>query len=106
LKNLQIVYFATYSNILGYCCQRNAYFVTIAVKWSNFFLCRMGKAFCERPLTLHPQQPEKFKQNFNVAPMEKFLRTPMERGLGAILTNVCRSRQYAILLNGASASWG
>jgi len=38
--------------------------VTIAVKWSNFVLCRKGKALCERPFTLHHQQPEKYKQNW------------------------------------------
>jgi len=65
----------------------------------------MGKALCERPFALHRQQHEKYKQNVNVPPLEKFMRTPMERGLGAILTKVCRSLLYAIVLNGASASW-
>ena len=55
--------------------------MTIAVKWSDFFLCRKDKTFCERPFTLHRQQPEKHKQNLDVAPIEKFLRTTMERGL-------------------------
>jgi len=64
----------------------------------------MGKALCERPFALHRQQPENYKQNVDVAPLEKFLRTPMERELGAILTKVCRLRLYAVLLNGASAS--
>jgi len=64
----------------------------------------MGKARCERPFTLHRQQPEKHKQNVDVAPLEKFMPTPMESGLGSILTKVCRSLLYAILLNGASAS--
>jgi len=58
-------------------------FVTIAVKWSNFVLCRKGKALCERPFTLNRHQPEKYKQNIDVAPMDKFLRTPIERGLGS-----------------------
>jgi len=86
-------------------------FVTIAVKWSNFFLCRKGKALCKRPFALYRQQPEKYKQNVDVFPLEKLLRTPMERGLGAIesglgaiLMKVCRSLLYAILPNGASAS--
>jgi len=57
-------------------------FVTIAIKWSNFFLHRMGKALCECPFALHRQQPEKYKQNIDVSPLEKFLRMPMERGLG------------------------
>jgi len=30
-----------------------------------------------RQFALHRQQPEKDKQNFNFAPLEKFLRTPM-----------------------------
>jgi len=65
----------------------------------------MGKALCERPFVLHRQQPEKYKQNVDVAPsLEKFLRTPIERGLGAILGKVCRLLLYAMLLNGASAS--
>jgi len=55
-------------------------------------------------LHLHRQQPEKYEQNINVARLEKFLRMPMERGLGAILTKVCRLLLYAILPNGASAS--
>jgi len=59
----------------------------------------MAKALCERPFALHRQQPEKYKQNVDVAPLEKFLPTPMERGLGSILTKVCR-----LLLNGALAS--
>ena len=33
--------------------------------------------FCERPFALHHQQPEKDKQNLDVAPMEKFLRMRM-----------------------------
>jgi len=39
-------------------------------------------------------------------PLEKFLLTTIERGLGAILTKDCRSLLYAVLLNGASASVG
>ena len=46
-------------------------FVTIAVKWSNFFLCRMGKALCERPFALHRLKPEKHKQNVDVVPSWK-----------------------------------
>jgi len=38
---------------------------------------RKGKAFCERAFALHRQQPEKDKQNVSVAPLEKFLRTPL-----------------------------
>jgi len=37
-----------------------------------------GKAFCECPFTLHRQQPEKDKQNFDVAALVKFLWTPMD----------------------------
>ena len=51
----------------GYCCQRNDFVVTIAVRWSNFFLCRKGKALCKRPFEWHRQQPEKYKQNFDVS---------------------------------------
>ena len=29
---------------------------------------RKGKAFCEYPFAVHRQQPEKDKQNFDVAP--------------------------------------
>jgi len=101
LKNLQIVYFLTCRNIPSYCCQRSAFFVTTAVKWSNFFLHRMGKALCECPFALQRQKPEKYKQNIDVSPLERFLRMPVERGLGAILTKVCQ-----LLLNGASTSWG
>jgi len=50
----------------GYCCQRSAFFVIIAVKWNKFFLCRMGKALCERPFALHRLKPEKHKQNVDV----------------------------------------
>jgi len=49
---------------------------------------RKNNALCERPFALHRQQPEKHKQNFDVTLMEKFLRTPVERGLGTILTNL------------------
>jgi len=71
----------------------------------------MGKALCGRPFALHRQKPEKHKQNVNVVPpLEKFLRTPMERGLEAlsigVLTKVFRSLLSAIRLNRASASWG
>jgi len=42
--------------------------VTIAVTWSKLFLCRMGKALCERPFALHHQKPGKYKQNVDVSP--------------------------------------
>jgi len=45
--------------------------VTIAIKWSNFFLWRKGKALCEPPIALHHQQPENCKQNVDVAPPGK-----------------------------------
>jgi len=32
---------------------------------------KKGKAFCERPLALHRQQPEKDKQNFDISPPGK-----------------------------------
>jgi len=41
--------------------------VTSAVKWSNFFLCRKGKALCKRSFALHRQQSEKYKQNVDVS---------------------------------------
>ena len=55
-SNLQIAYFLTYRNIPGYCCQWNEFFVTIAAKWSNFFLWKKGKALCKNPFALHCQQ--------------------------------------------------
>jgi len=33
--------------------------------------CKKGKAFCERLFTLHRQQLENNKQNFDAAPPEK-----------------------------------
>jgi len=64
------------------------------------------KGLCKRSFVLHRQQPEKYKQNVDVSPLEKLLRMPIERELGAILMKDCRSLLYTILLNGASASWG
>ena len=46
--------------------------MTTAVKWSNFFLCRKGKALCKRPFTLLRQQPEQY--NSDVAPWKNFCR--------------------------------
>ena len=54
-------------------------------------MCRKG---CERPFALHRQQPKKYKQNVDVDRLEKFLRTTMERRLGAILTKVCRFKTF------------
>jgi len=34
-------------------------------------MSRKGKAFCERPLALHCQQPENNKQHFDVDPPGK-----------------------------------
>jgi len=104
LKNQQIDYFVTYPNIP--LLPKTRIFVTIAVKGSNFFLCRQGKALCKRPCALHRQEPEKYKQNVEASPLEKSLRIPMWRGLGAIVMKIFRSLLYAILLNGALASWG
>ena len=73
LKNPQIDCFVTYRNIPGYWCQRSGFLETIAVKWINFVLSRKGKALCERPLALHRLQPEKYKQNIDVEPLENFL---------------------------------
>jgi len=36
-------------------------FVTIAVKWINFFWCRKDKALCKRPFALHCQQSKKLQ---------------------------------------------
>jgi len=58
----------------------------------------MEQSLCELPFTLHRQQPEKYKQNFDFASHGK--------GFWFILTKVCRSLLCAILLNGASASSG
>jgi len=38
---------------------------------------RQGKAFCERPFALHRQEPTNDMQNVAFAPVEKFLRAPM-----------------------------
>jgi len=38
---------------------------------------RKGKAFCEYPLALHRQQPEKDKQNFDAAPPWENVLTPV-----------------------------
>jgi len=59
-----------------------------------------GKGFCERPFELHRQQPEKNKQNFDVAHMEKLLWTPMIttlRGCKRVgMTTLKRSLQHQI----------
>jgi len=54
-------------------------FVAIVVTWAFFvvLLCRNGKTFRERTFALHRQQPDKHQQNVDVAPLEKFLRTPV-----------------------------
>jgi len=58
----------TKRNFCYYCCKHRAFSL-----W-----CVKGKAFCECPFALHRQQPEKDKQNVDVAlPLEKILRTPM-----------------------------
>jgi len=65
------VHFSTCRNIPTVVISANKvhFFVTIAVKWSNyFFLHRKGKALCECPFVLHRQQPEKYKQNIGVPP--------------------------------------
>jgi len=36
-----------------------------------------GKAFCERRFAMHRQQPEKYNENCDVLPLEKFLLTPV-----------------------------
>jgi len=64
----------------------------------------MEQALCQRPFTLHRQQPEKYKQNFDVASHGKISAEDHGKGFGAILTKVFRSLLYAILLNGSSAS--
>jgi len=64
----------------------------------------MEQALCERPFAMNHQQPEKSKQNFDVAPHEKISPDAHGKGFGAIVTKVCRSLLCAILLNGASAS--
>jgi len=60
--------------------KRSAFFVTVAVKWSNFFLCRMDKALCERPFALHRLKPEKHKQNVDVVPPWKNFRGRQWKG--------------------------
>jgi len=66
----------------------------------------MEQALCERPFTLHRQQPEKYKQNFDVATHGIISADAHGKGFEAILTKVCRSLLRAILLYGASASSG
>jgi len=80
--------------------------VTIAVKWSNCFLCRKGKTLCERPLTLHRQQPEKYKQNFDVVPHEKISADAHGKGTWGHSNESLpiTAVRYSLLLNGASAS--
>jgi len=56
----------------------------------------MEQALCERPFTLHRQQPEKYKQNFDVAPHEKISPYAHGKGFGVIVTKICRSLLYAI----------
>ena len=53
------------------------------LSWGIFIAvsCTKGKTFCERPFTLHRQQPEKDKENFDVTPLEKFLRGIMVTAL-------------------------
>jgi len=41
-KSADSLFCITCLKLPGYCCQRSAFFVTIAVKWSNLFLCRKG----------------------------------------------------------------
>jgi len=43
---------------------------------------KKGKALCKRPFALHRYQPEKYKQNIDVAPLEKLLWMPIDRVLG------------------------
>jgi len=44
----------------------------------------MEQAFCERPFTLHRQQPEKYKHNLDVAPHGKIYAEAHGRGLGPL----------------------
>jgi len=39
---------------------------------------RKEKAFCERPFSLHRQQPENHEQNCDVATLEILLQMPMD----------------------------
>jgi len=66
----------------------------------------MEQALCERPYTLHRQQPENYKQNFDFASHGKVSADAHGKGFWVILTKVCRSLLCTILLNGASASSG
>jgi len=72
LKNLQLVYFVTYRNILGYCCQRRVFCA----------YCRKKNSFCvERVKRFVNVQLHCFVSNLKSITMEKFLQTFMERGL-------------------------
>jgi len=84
---MHTVYFVIYRNIPGYFCLQSVFFVTIATKWSKIFLCRKGKALCERPFgpfALHRQQSETYKQNVDVPPWK--ISTP---GQEASLAPLC-----------------
>jgi len=86
--------------LISKCLATAANEVHFAVKWNNFFLCRMGEALCERPSALYRLKPEKHKQSVGVV---RTNNKKSERGFGAlsigVLTKVFRSLLYAILLN-------
>ena len=48
--------------------------------------------FCERPYAFHCQQPEHDKQNVDVAPLEKFLRTPMLHYISVTVAQTGKNR--------------
>jgi len=61
----------------GYCRQQTHFCDCCRNMGPFLYGVEGGKAFCERPFALHRQQAEKDKQNVDVAPPGKFLRTPM-----------------------------
>jgi len=63
---------STYRNILGYSCQRSAFFVTIAVKWS--------KRFVNVRIHCIVSNLKIISKISTLLPMEKFLRTPRVLG--------------------------
>jgi len=86
-------------NITGYCCQLSKLFVTIAVKWINFFWCSKGIALCKRPFALNRQQPKKLQAKCRRLPPGNVSADDYRTGVGAILMKVFRSLLYAVLRN-------
>jgi len=74
VENLMIACCVNYRNIPDYCCLQSAFFVIVTETWGILW-CRKGKAFCERPFTLHRQQIEN-KQMSTLHPWKDFCGRP------------------------------